>query len=81
MSKEITLTLDDKSVEILDKLDALHRATFINYCIRVGTKTDLFGVLLGEKEIENILPEICNINTTKEEVKAEEPTKDFSINW
>jgi len=84
MGKEIKLSLDDKSVEILEQMDALHRQTFINYCIRIGKMSELYGVILGDDAVIETL-ETSSINTNEEKVvqseTVAEPENDFSIKW
>jgi len=52
--KEIKLQLDDKSVEILEGVESLHRTSLINYGIRLLKGTDVFKTISGEIEAEDI---------------------------
>jgi len=80
--KEVTLKLDETSIEILSHLDAIHRETFINYCIRIGKQAELYGVMTGSMDVE---PQISgSIKEETVEVPEPEPTSavsDLSIGW
>jgi len=80
--KEVTLKLDETSIEILSHLDAIHRETFINYCIRIGKQAELYGVMTGE--IDAVPEAIGSTESREVPVPEPEPTSsvsDLSIGW
>ena len=92
--KEVKIKLDDKVVEILSKIEPFQRETFINYCVRLGVKSHLYKILVGEEEgDELILDEEIDespFNDSKkvnkkveEEINnsKSEPEPDLSVNW
>jgi len=88
--KEVNIKLDDKSVEILNKVDALHRESLINYGIRLLAESQNFKVLTGEadsKEIASLSSlgnEPINETPTKAEPEPEEKPKKkpaIAIDW
>jgi len=48
---EVKVGLDDKSIEILDKLDKVHKQSIINFGIRLAKDTDFYKILVGEEDI------------------------------
>lgn len=59
MAKSTNVELDDKSLEILKKVDALHRNALINLGIHMISKTSYYKGLTGD--VDDAM-EIVNLN-------------------
>jgi hypothetical protein len=81
--KEVKIRLDEKTIEILSKIESFQRETFINYCIRLGENSDLYKVLTNEKapEVSESLEEIKEDNPTKTKKEEKQEFDDFVITF
>jgi hypothetical protein len=50
MAKEIQITLDDKSIEILKNIDEIHRASVINVGLALVSRTGYYSTLCNKNE-------------------------------
>jgi len=73
--KEVKIRLDEKSLEILKDINAIHRESIINFGIRLASKTEYFKILKGEIEEAENLVSINEEKTKEKETKVEEETK------
>ena len=76
--KEVKIRLDEKSIEILNEIDPIHRESIVNFGIRLASETDYFKILKGEVESTENLVSI-NEEKTKQESKKETPKTDVGI--
>jgi len=74
MAQEIKVTLDNKSIEILKKVDMIHRDTILNLGIALIEKTGLYKTLTNEKTSDK-LDEIISLDNLPTITKNEEKTK------
>lgn len=63
MAKSTSIELDDKSLEILKKVDGIHRNALINLGIHMISKTPYYKNLTGE--VENVL-DVVGLNEVVE---------------
>jgi hypothetical protein len=84
-TKEIKVVFDNLSLDILRKVDTIHRQSMINYAIRLVDETDVFKILSGEKDVEvsidNKTKDVEETVETVEETKQESfiDMSDFSF--
>ena len=69
--KEVKIRLDEKSIEILNETDSIHRESIVNFGIRLASETDYFKILKGEIESAENLVQINEEKQSKQEVKQE----------
>jgi len=69
--KEVKIRLDEKSIEILNEIDSIHRESIVNFGIRLASETDYFKILKGETESAENLVQINEETHKKQEVKEE----------
>jgi len=73
VEREVQIVLDEKSIKVLKELSKIHINSFINYCIRLGEKSDLYEILTGKAE-EIKVPKIVEKEEPKEVEKPKEET-------
>jgi len=75
---EVKIGLDDKSIEILDKLDKIHKQSIINFGIRLAKDTEYYKILVGEEDIsiENLNVESPKKENSKQSKQKEEKKED-----
>ena len=85
--KDVQIKLDDESIEILSKVESLHRESLINYGIRLVQNTEVFKVITGEEEaIVNSIDTLPQQDTPQREVinevqQVEEKEPEVTIEW
>ena len=79
--KEVKIRLDDKSVEILKEVEAIHRDSLINFAIRLLEGHPHYKIIKGEV-IEDI-KEVLEIDTKPEkEIKqVKEEKEDVDVTF
>jgi len=75
--KEVKIRLDDKSIEILNEINPIHRESIVNFGIRLASETDYFKILKGVENAENLVS--INEEKPKKEFKKETPKTDMGI--
>lgn len=79
--KEVKIRLDDKSVDILKEVEAIHRDSLINFAIRLLENHPHYKIIKGEIESIEEVSNLDVINETKVEEKQtekiEEPDATF----
>jgi hypothetical protein len=75
--KEVKIRLDDKSIEILNEINPIHRESIVNFGIRLASETDYFKILKGVENAENLVS--INEEKPKKESKKETPKTDMGI--
>jgi hypothetical protein len=83
---EITLKLDEKSKNILEKVEGFHRTSLINYAIRLLEKSEVYKVISGEVEAKTIdsTGSVDDLEIINEEPKVEKTEKKkpkMAIDW
>jgi len=66
MSKQISLTLDDSSIEILTEVDSIHRDSLVNIGLQLVKKTGYYKTLSGKQKSEE-LEDIASLDTQDED--------------
>jgi len=83
--KEVKIKLDDKSIEILKEVEAIHRDSLINFSIRLLEQHPHYKIIKGEIEDLEKLNNIENIkdipNSNIQEKVEEEPVVSFDDGW
>ncbi len=83
-SKSIAINLDPKSLEILKKVDSIHRDSMINIGLALVEKTGYFKTLSGINASE-ILEDVASLDLGGETVNtakpAQEEVKKPSTSW
>ena len=69
--KEVKIRLDEKSIEILNEIDSIHRESIVNFGIRLASETDYFKIIKGEIESAENLVQINEEKQSKQEIKQE----------
>jgi hypothetical protein len=64
--KKVEITLDDNSVEILKKVDDIHRNSIVNVGLALVSKTGYYKTLTGKSEADD-LEEIASLDIKDEE--------------
>ena len=75
VEREVQIVLDEKSIKVLKELSKIHINSFINYCIRLGEKSDLYEILTGKAE-EIKVPKIVEKEGGKEPKEVEKPKEE-----
>ena len=84
---DIQIRLDEKSKEILSKVDALHRESLINYGIRLLQDSANFKILTGEITEPSKTLDDLSIEEDEEELKSkvekpkEKAKPKMAIDW
>jgi len=81
--KEVKIRLDDKSVEILKEVEAIHRDSLINFAIRLLEEHPHYKIIKGEK-VENITElnkseDVSKLNNLEEETETKKEEYDVSF--
>lgn len=76
VEREVQIVLDEKSIKVLKELSKIHINSFINYCIRLGEKSDLYEILTGKAE-EIKVPKIVEKEGGKEPKEVEKPKEEI----
>jgi len=74
VEREVQIILDEKSIKILKELSKIHINSFINYCIRLGEKSELYEILTGKAE-EIKVPKLTEKEEKSEEKEIKEEPK------
>ena len=82
--KEVTIKLDEKSIEILKEIEKIHVNTIINYSIRKLKNDKFYKMLVGDEdanecEIEDEeVEESIQTQTKPKDEKPDEDVMEFS---
>jgi hypothetical protein len=73
-AQNIGITLDDKSIQILKKVDKLHRDSIINVALALVEKTGYYKTLAGISESEE-LDDVASLDILDDEGKSTKSKK------
>jgi len=76
VTKDIKVTFDEVSLDILKKVDPIHRQSMINYAIRLVDETPVYKVLSGEIAVAPELVQSQESPTEDETEPEVEPKKE-----
>ena len=68
--KKVEIALDDKSIDILKKVEPLHYNSLINYALRLLARDKYYSILIDE-EFKRIEKDIEKTPLTKEDKKED----------
>jgi len=67
------IKLDEKSIEILKKVDAVFRDSLLNIGLRMVEKTELFNTIVGTTETEVPVEEMASLDSLEEDNEDTNP--------
>ena len=79
--KEVKVRLDDKSVEILKEVEAIHRDSLINFAIRLLEAHPHYKIIKGEVEAIEEVSNLEAINESKTEAKQPEKVEEPDVSF
>jgi len=74
-AQNLGINLDSKSIEILKKVDSIHRDSLINVGLALVAKTGYYKTLAGISDAED-LEEVASLDVLDED--GDRPTKSYS---
>ena len=74
-SKQVNITLDDKSIEILKSVDSIHRDSIINIGLALVKKTGYYKTLAGVLDNDADLEDVASLDIEDSEEKTTKKTK------
>lgn len=91
-SKSVSINLDAKSIEVLRKVDAIHRDSVINIGLALVQKTGYYKTLAGISDKDSDLEDVASLDiedepgttktkTTKTSSQKEETPKKPAASW